>query len=406
MVHALVAKGVSVVAITRNPNSKKAQELATLRRVELRKGDLNNQKSLEAAFSGCDGAFVPGTDNRTTGRWKYENMKKQYENCAAALKCIDGMKHVVISATEFLPAQEVFNGKGLPTTYVHTGLNVVNTNFVLKLGDDGHYGFPLPAGNGPIAWTVMKDLGNMVAGVFQRPSMIGPTVGCASFHCTADQLANHMSTAIGMKIKCLKLPAFIWEKVCADIPANFADIANFCQFFGNQEAQKSILATRDLNICKELAGGKLADPVEELRDMHRGVTQAGNFKFRRCIGVLGASGKQGCAVVRALSQQGKHSVIALVRDDRSSLAKELATLPRVEVRKIKDMTHGGHEGAMEAFKGCDSAFLNAADPKDAGKVVVMHQKIAGGLTQLGTMKHVVMSTMEEAKNTLRWLMLR
>ena len=125
MVQALVAKGVSVVAITRNPYSKKAQELkTTLRRVELRKGDLSNQKSLEAAFSGCDGAFVLGTDNRTTGHWKYENMKKQYENCAAALKCIDGMKHVVISATEFLPAQEVFNGKGLAITYVHTGLSV------------------------------------------------------------------------------------------------------------------------------------------------------------------------------------------------------------------------------------------------------------------------------------------
>ena len=72
-------------------------------------------------------------------------------------------------------------------------------------------------------------------------------------------------------------------------------------------------------------------------------------------------------------------------------------MPRVEVRKIQDMTHGGHEGAMEAFKGCDAAFVNAADPKDPGKVVVMHQKIAAGLTQLGTMKHVVMSTMEEVK---------
>lgn len=194
--------------------------------------------------------------------------------------------------------------------------------------------------------------------------------------------------------------------MCADVPANFAEIANFCQFFGNQEAKDHILATRHINICRELAGGKLADPVEELRDMHQGVSQAGNFKFRRVIGVLGASGKQGLAVVRSLSQFGKHSVIALVRDDRSSVAQELAKMPRVEVRKIQDMTHGGHEGAMEAFKGCDAAFVNAADPKDPGKVVVMHQKIAGGLTQLGTMKHVVMSTMEEAKNTLRWLMLR
>ena len=72
MVHALVAKGVSVVAITRNPNSKKAQELATLRRVELRKGDLNNQKSLEAAFSGCDGASCLGL---TTGPRAAGNMR-------------------------------------------------------------------------------------------------------------------------------------------------------------------------------------------------------------------------------------------------------------------------------------------------------------------------------------------
>uniref|UniRef100_A0A7S4GNB7 NmrA-like domain-containing protein n=1 Tax=Oxyrrhis marina TaxID=2969 RepID=A0A7S4GNB7_OXYMA len=203
VLRALVAKGVSVVAITRNPSSEKAKVLAGLSKVEVRQADLDDQKSLEAAFNGCDGAFVVA--NFWEGMDPNKEMK-QYENCANALKAVGGMKHIVMSSLEdtathpkMADAKVLLNHptgnmkvphfdaknrshaffKGLPVTFLYTSCFVENFTsfFSLNKQGDGSYQFTLPLGEGPIAWTILEDVGKMTAGILERPEMIGQTVG-------------------------------------------------------------------------------------------------------------------------------------------------------------------------------------------------------------------------------------
>jgi uncharacterized protein YbjT (DUF2867 family) len=84
---ALDAKGVQVVAITRNVDSDKAKALAEKPNTEVRKADLNDVDSLVAAFEGCDGAFV------IANFWELMHAGKemeQYKNAAIALRRMEG----------------------------------------------------------------------------------------------------------------------------------------------------------------------------------------------------------------------------------------------------------------------------------------------------------------------------
>jgi len=285
VVRALVAKGVHVVAITRSTSSEKAKELANLKNVEVRCGDLNDQKSLEAAFSGCDGAFVIA--NFWEGMDPTKEMK-QYEACAQALKNVGGMKHIVMSSLEdtanhpkMADAKVLhqdpsggmkvphFDSKnrshnyfdGLPVTFLYTSCYIENFTsfFSLNKQADESYEFTLPLGQGPIAWTILEDVGKMTAGIFERPSMIGQTVGSASLHCSAAQLAGYMSTATGLKITYNCVP---WTTFAAFGFPGAEELAQMFKFFTDN--QDEFLAVRDLQRCRDL-GGPLADPVETFR---------------------------------------------------------------------------------------------------------------------------------------------
>lgn len=96
---ALDEGGIKVVAITRNPGSEKAKELASraFPNTVVRSADLNDVDSLAAAFDGCDGAFV------IANFWEGMNAGKEmehYKNATDALKKVGTMKHVVYSTLE------------------------------------------------------------------------------------------------------------------------------------------------------------------------------------------------------------------------------------------------------------------------------------------------------------------
>lgn len=225
----LKREGVTVVAITRNPDSDKAKVIAaSCDNVIVKQADLNDVDSLQAAFEGCDGAFV------VANFWEGMNVDvemQQYQNAATALKATPTMKHIVYSTLEesVIPGVtdefEVlhthaatgkmyvphFDGKnraeayfeGLPVTYIVTSCYFENfTSFFSCVGnEDGTYTFTLPLSKDKqLPWTILSDLGELVAGALSKPELIGKRIGQGSFYATGDELAEILSKATGKTI--------------------------------------------------------------------------------------------------------------------------------------------------------------------------------------------------------------
>lgn len=233
VVDALLKKGMSVVAVTRNPDSEKGKALAAKDNTTVRKADLDDVDSLVAAFEGCDGAFV------LANFWETMSAAKemvQYKNAADALKKTPTIEHVVFSTLEesTLPSTKDFktleehetgdmkvphfDGKarakayfeGLPTTFLITSCYFENftTFFSFTKGEDGNYTYTLPIGKVNVPWTILQDVGLLVAAVYTKPELIGKTVGQASFFATGDEIAEIFSKATGKTIKYNCVP---WE---------------------------------------------------------------------------------------------------------------------------------------------------------------------------------------------------
>lgn len=231
---ALAARGVQVVAITRNPDSEKGKALAAAANTEVRKADLGDTASLVAAFEGCDGAFV------IANFWEGLDVSKEmshYKNAADALKQVGSMRHIVFTTLEettktpgcedFKTLVEHESGKmyvphfdgkaraeayfeGLPVTHMVTSCYFENftTFFSFMKQEDGSYAFTLPLGDKQIPWTILSDLGLLVASVFAKPELVGKRVGQASFLASGEELASIFSEATGKTIKYNKVP---WE---------------------------------------------------------------------------------------------------------------------------------------------------------------------------------------------------
>jgi len=221
------------VAITRNPDSDASKALAA-KGMTVRKADLNSVDSLVAAFEGCDGAFV------IANFWEGMNATKEmehYKNATDALKQVGGFKHVVFSTLEetnvphnsdFKTLEEHptghmkvphFDGKaraeayfeGLPTTFMVTSCYFENfTSFFAftKNADDDTYTFTLPLSDKKIPWTVLSDLGVLVASAMGKDDMVGKRMGQATFFASGDDLTNIFSEATGKTIQYNALP---WE---------------------------------------------------------------------------------------------------------------------------------------------------------------------------------------------------
>lgn len=281
---ALLANGnAQVVALTRNPDSEKAKALQAKGAI-VRQADLNDVTSLKGAFEGCDGAFV------IANFWEDMNVDtemKQYKNATDALKATSTIKHVIFSTLEesvipgvtddfkVLHDHETgkmyvphFDGKhraekyfdGLPTTFMVTSCYFENfTSFFTCFGnEDGSYTFTLPLGQDKqIPWTILPDLGYLVAGAFGQPDLIGKRIGQASFYATGDELAGILSKVTGKTIKYNCVP---WDVFASfDFPGA-DELAQMFELWLRTYDQ--FCADRPLAPQVELMGRKLSDPVE------------------------------------------------------------------------------------------------------------------------------------------------
>jgi uncharacterized protein YbjT (DUF2867 family) len=222
----------AVRAITRDPTSTKAKELAKAG-AEVVAADIDDEKSLAKAFKGAYGAFC------VTFFWAHLKPEKELSearNMAKAAKDA-GVKHVIWSTLEdtrkSIPlsdgrmptlmgkykvphfdakgeANEIFTELGVPTTFLVTSFywdNFIHFGMGPKKGADGKLAITLPLGTKKLAGIAAEDIGKAAYAIFEKGTeMIGKTVGVAGGHLTGAQMAKSLTKALGQEVRYNDVP--------------------------------------------------------------------------------------------------------------------------------------------------------------------------------------------------------
>ena len=245
--------GFAVRALTRDPNSPKAQELARLG-AEVVAADVDDEKSLQRAFTGAHGAFC------VTFFWAHFSPEKEMAEVAAMAKGAKaaGVQHVVWSTLEntrkWVPLDDNrmptlqgkykvphFDGKGeadhyfrdanVPTTFLLTSFywdNFIYFGMGPKKGPDGKLAITLPMGDKKLPGIAAEDIGKCAYGVFKGGNdFIGKTIGIAGELLTGAQMAAAFTRALGREV--------VYNSVPPEVYRTFGfpgadDIGNMFQF--------------------------------------------------------------------------------------------------------------------------------------------------------------------------------
>ena len=265
--------GFSARALTRDPNSEKAQALAALG-VEVVKADLDDEASLVDAFAGAYDAYC------LTNFWEHFSPDKeivQAGNLARAAKAA-GVSHVVWSTLEdvrdFVPlsddrmptllekykvphfdakgeANHFFTESGVPTTLLNTSFywdNLIYFGMGPAAGEDGTLAITFPLGDKKLAGIAAGDIGGCAYGVFAAgDEFIGKTVSIAGGHLSGQEMADGLSKALGKEVR--------YNAVSPDVYRSFGfpaaeELGNMFQF--NAEFSDEYCAKRDLNATRKL----------------------------------------------------------------------------------------------------------------------------------------------------------
>ena len=174
----LLEQGWRVRAITRNPESKKAEALKTLG-AEVAKANLEDQASLEAAFAGSYGLY----DIQIPVSGKIEVEIGQGRNAAEAAKKT-GIRHVVYGSAGIGPQKtgieqwdakleitKIMNALGLPlTTLRPMAFMELMTDPTYYPQSSTWYVWPKLSGiHRPIGWLSVQDVGAIAHKAFANP---------------------------------------------------------------------------------------------------------------------------------------------------------------------------------------------------------------------------------------------
>jgi len=261
-------------AVTRNPSSDKAKELAKLG-AEVVAANVNDTASLEKAFRGAHGAYC------VTFFWDHLSPEKEMAEAAAMAKAAKdaGVSHVVWSTLEdtrkWVPlsddrmptllgkykvphfdakaeANGFFTAAGVPTTFFMASFYWENLIFFgsgPKKGPDGVLAMTLPMGDKKLPGIAAEDIGRCALGVFKRgKEFVGKTVGVAGEQPTCRQMAAALAKALGREVR--------YNDVPPDVFRGFGfpgaqEIGNMFQFYRDFEADccaaRSVEVSRSLN---------------------------------------------------------------------------------------------------------------------------------------------------------------
>jgi uncharacterized protein YbjT (DUF2867 family) len=207
VVDALLADGVDVRALTRDPTSDRARALAD-RGVEVVGGDLDRRADLRRAMGGVDGVFLV-TDFFSAGR--AGEIRQGRNGVKAAVEA--GVPHLVYSSVGSADraaglahfrskhAVEVYLRKVVPdATVVRPTYFTTNLEFQRDGIEAGRLSLPLSPRT-RLAVLDPRDVGRVVARVFADPDRFaGRTLELAGDEVTPVEMAAHLSRAVGRPV--------------------------------------------------------------------------------------------------------------------------------------------------------------------------------------------------------------
>jgi uncharacterized protein YbjT (DUF2867 family) len=259
-------------ALTRNPAGDRAKALAA-GGVAVVRADLDDLESLRQAFAGAYGAYC------VTSFWEHGKPEKelaQARKMAQAAKDV-GLRHVIWSTLEdsrrFVPltdprmptlmgkykvphfdakeeANQAFLDLGVPTTFLYTSFywdNLLSAGMAPKEGPDGKLHFVLPTADKKLPSIAAEDIGRCAYGIFQRPQLVGRSVGIAGGHLTGAQMAAALTQVLGREV--------VHDAVPPEVYRGFGfpgadDLGNMFQF--NAEFEGPFCARRDPGFSRTL----------------------------------------------------------------------------------------------------------------------------------------------------------
>jgi uncharacterized protein YbjT (DUF2867 family) len=263
----------SVRAITRDPSSDKAKELASLG-AEVVAADIDDSASMKKALDGAYGAYF------VTFFWAHFSPEKEYgeaKGMAEAAKAA-GLKHVIWSTLEdtrnWVPldddrmptlqgkykvphfdskgeADKLFTELGVPTTFLRVSFywdNFIYFGSGPKKGPDGKLYLTFPLDDKKMAGIAAEDIGKCAYGIFKSgPELIGKTIGIASDHLTGTELATAFTKALGKEV--------LYNNVTPETYRGFGfpgadDLGNMFQFY--RDFEKDVNKVRDIGLSKKL----------------------------------------------------------------------------------------------------------------------------------------------------------
>jgi len=242
-------KKFSIRALTRNPNGKKAQELALLG-VEVVKADLADPHSLVTAFKGCYGVFA------VTNFWadmNPETERQQATNLVKACKFND-VQHILWSTLEDTSEvmkragarqekgyyvahfdvkaeiDEIFRQSGVPTTCVVTSFFYENWIMMAPTDYGSGYVIGMNMGTKKLSMMCLADFGRVVALVFSKPEYKGQTFGFSSDELTGEEIAALMT-----KHKKVEIGYYVMADAAVEKAVGF-EMANMFVYYREGEA--------------------------------------------------------------------------------------------------------------------------------------------------------------------------
>ncbi|MGZ0148181.1 NmrA/HSCARG family protein [Kribbella sp. WER1] len=224
----------AVRALTRNPESAKARELAAAG-AEVVAADLDDEASVRAAFDGAYGAYVvtnywaPLTPEQEAARTRAEMELEQAEAAARAARDA-GVQHLVWSTLEDTrpffagrddvpslddgryrvphfdakgEADALFTKYGVPTTFLRTTFyfDAFLEGMPPTRNADGVLTISFPMGDRRLSGVASDDIGRSAFAILQHPELIGSTISIAGDHLTGRQYADTLSEALGEQVR-------------------------------------------------------------------------------------------------------------------------------------------------------------------------------------------------------------
>jgi len=260
-------------AITRNPNSEKAQALRAAG-AEVVVADTDKPETLGKAFAGAYGAFC------VTNFWEHfspERELTQARNMAQAVKTA-GVQHVIWSTLEdtrkWVPLEDnrlptlmgkykvphfdakgeadaTFRDLGVPTTFLLTAFywdNLIYFGAGPQRTPDGGLAIVFPMDDKKLPGIAVEDIGKCAYGIFKRGrEFIGKTVGIAGEHLTGAEMAGALTRALGQEVRYNSVPPEVYRSF--GFPAA-DDLGNMFQF--KRDFNQYFRGARDLGFTRTL----------------------------------------------------------------------------------------------------------------------------------------------------------